>query len=324
MKNNGIQNKFGSNEINYKPIFIIIAILSILTTLLIDHKTPIDYRKLMRISLISLFFGLIIEHYRITKNWLYLFYNFFGTYFLSLAWFLFNRKSKIEQIIEFWPFFFIGIFLLISLILYSEKLTQKLTEGFTLLLSLAFIYWLIEKGIFNFNTFLNSILTLLTVFFSGFSIFNSLSYVELNKSRRLWLSVWTTIIILVISIDNAISVLKNTYNDYIPIYENLFLALQYFLLGISSVYTAQNLNLIYSLLDKDTRRKAKRHHTQRYSETQVSIRDSVFCILFSGMTYFLNYYFNILPKNLMIWSVIFVFPILLSLIKIIKQKNNYI
>lgn len=323
MKDNDIQNKYGGNEINYKPIFIIIAILSILTTLLIDHKTPIDYRKLMRISLISLFLGLIIENYRITKNWLYLFYNFFGTYFLSLAWFLFNRKLKIEQIIEFWPFFFIGIFLLISVAFYSEKLIQKITEGFTLLLSLAFIYWLIEKGIFNFNTFSNSILTLLTVFFSGFSIFNSLSYVELNKSKRLWLSVWTTIIILVISIDNAISVLKNTYNDYIPIYENLFLALQYFLLGISSVYTAQNLNLIYSLLDKDTRRKAKRHHTQRYSETQVSIRDSLFCIFFSVLIYFLNYRFNILPKNLIIWSVIFIFPYLLNILgkDNLKSKN---
>lgn len=324
MLNKDIKSENGWDGINFKPILIVVTILSLLITIIIDQNTPIDHRKLMRISLISLFLGLLVENYRITKDWLSLLNVFVGTYFLSLTWFLFNRKLKIEQIIESWPFFFIGIFLLISLILYSEKLTQKLTEGFTLLLSLAFIYWLIEKGIFNFNTFLNSILTLLTVFFSGFSIFNSLSYVELNKSRRLWLSVWTTIIILVISIDNAISVLKNTYNDYIPIYENLFLVLQYFLLGISSVYTAQNLNLIYSLLDKDTRRKAKRHHTQRYSETQVSIRDSVFCILFSGMTYFLNYYFNILPKNLMIWSVIFVFPILLSLIKNIKHKNNYI
>lgn len=324
MLDKDIKSENGWDGINFKPILIVVAILSLLITILIDQNTPIDHRKLMRISLISLFLGLLVENYRITKDWLRLLNVFVGTYFLSLTWFLFNRKLKIEQIIEFWPFFFIGIFLLISLILYSEKLTQKLTEGFTLLLSLAFIYWLIENGIFNFDTFLNSILTLLTVFFSGFSIFNSLSYVELNKFRRLWLSIWTTVIVLVISLDNAILVFKNTYNDYIPIYENLFLALQYFLFGISSVYTAQNLFMFFSLLDKSSRRKAKKSHTQRYSESQVSIKDSVFCILFSGMTYFLNYYFNILPKNLMIWSVIFVFPILLSLIKNIKQKNNSI
>ena len=137
----------------------------------------------------------------------------------------------------------------------------------------------------------------------------------------MFLSIWTTIILLIISIDNSYSVFKNTDNTYNHISDNLFLALQYFLLGISSVYTAQNINLIYSLLDKDTRMKAKKVHTKRYSETQVSISDSIFCIVFSVGIYFANFQFNILPKNLMIWLVVFIFPFLLEIKKSLFKNS---
>lgn len=322
MENNKVDKQLDNDAINYKPIFIIMAILSFFTTLLIDHYTPIDYKKIMRISLISLFSGLIIENYRINKNKKLLFYVLCGAYTLSLSFFLINKSQAVGKYISYWPFYFIAIFLIISVALNSEKLTQKVSEGFTLLISLAFLYWLLDKNILNFKTIWNSIITSITVLISGFSVFNSLTNFQLTKSNRLFLSIWTTIVLLIISIDNSYSVFRNSDNDYNHISDNLFLALQYFLLGISSVYTAQNINLIYSLLDKDTRKKAKIVHTKRYSETQVSINDSVFCIVFSMGIYISNYQFNILPKNLMIWLVIFIFPFLLELKnRTFKQKT---
>lgn len=320
MENNKVEKQLDNNAINYKPIFIIMAILSIFTTLLIDHYTPLDYKKIMRISLISLFSGLIIENYRINKNKKLLFYILCGAYTLSLTFFLVNKSQAINSYLSYWPFYFIIIFLIISVVLHSEKLTQKLTEGFTLLISLAFLYWLFDKSILNFKTIWNSITTLITILISGFTIFNSLSDLQLTKGNRLFLSIWTTIVVLIISLDNSYSVLKNIDKDYNYISDNLFLVLQYFLLGISSVYTAQNLNLIYSLLDKDTRIKAKKVHTNRYSETQVSINDSIFCIVFSIVIYFTNIQFNILPINLIIWLVIFVFPFLLEIKKSIFKS----
>lgn len=325
MKNKSLRDEFGIEGVNYKPIFIIIAILCIAITFLIDHKTPLNFRKILRVSMISMFLGLIIENYRIARNWRHVIYLFIGSYVLSLSWFLFNKGKSIEAYIAYWPYYYLIIFLFVSVNLYSKKITQNITEGVTLLFSLAFVYWLTEKSLFNFSSFLNSMIVILSTSFLLFTIFITFSYNQLSKTDRLILSIWTTIILLTISLDNCFSILKNDYADYYShISDNGFVILNFFLLGVSSIYVAQNINLIYRLLDKDARRQAKRLHIDRFLDTQVLKDEAIICIVFSAIIYLVNFVFKFLPVNLMIWLVIFTFPFLLELKKFLLKNNSTI
>ncbi len=57
----------------------------------------------------------------------------------------------------------------------------------------------------------------------------------------------------------------------------------------------------------------KSKHVRRYSEEQVSRLYALYCVLFAGTVFVLNYRFQVFPRHLAIWMVFGVFPLLLTI-----------
>ena len=223
-----------------------------------------------------------------------------------------------------WPYAFLLVYSLLFFIRYEEKITAKLTEGITLLLSISMLYWCLDVGLFS--DFDNKFLVFLAVFvvFSSLaSIFYILTDIELTKNHRLILSVWSTIIILVFSIDNIYNVYNKGDLESSKLFsENFILVVQHFLLGISSLYFVQNAALILRLLPSkggnysEDLAKIKKEHIYRYSDQQVDSYLAFLCLVYSLVLYGLNMKYHIFPRNVMIWFVIFTFPMILRLSKV--------
>lgn len=316
-----------------KPIAIILGILGLALTIYIAYRTSISERKLFSISILALFAGLLFESFRVSDSWKNVIYIFVGVYFFSLLNFFPGKNEKIydfENHIESWPYIFIIFFALAFAIINKDKVTAKLSEGITLLLSLSLIYWTVDYGFTNYHNWFAIILLAIVLTLSAFSILNALTNIQLSKTSRLALSVWSTIIMFAFAIDNIISVFGNQdieSSKYLS--EALYIGLQYFFLGISAVYIIQNYMLLVAFLPskngnyKSDLKENIKDHIERYSDKQVFIGYSLFCIIYAGFLYWLNYKYQVLPRNTMIWFVFLTFPIILQLIEFINGRKNY-
>ena len=106
--------------------------------------------------------------------------------------------------------------------------------------------------------------------------------------------------------------------------KGLYVALQYFLLGISSVYMGHNLYMLVGLIPIKGRSLGDiavllEKHVKRYSDSQVKIFHSFLCILFTGAVFYLNYRFSLLPRHLAIWTVFFIFPFILNFLEFLRE-----
>jgi hypothetical protein len=302
------------------PIAIILAIISLLLTIYIGYRAYVSDRNLFSLSLVAVFAGLFFESFKISENWKHVIYKFIGTYVFSLFCFLPGKNEKVynfENHIEMWPYYFIFCFLIISIIIYQEKLIAKLTEGTTLMLSISIIYWTIDYGFLNIDHWFAKTCIILALCFSIFSLVHALSYITLTRSVRLTLSIWSTVITGIFALENIIKVYSNgdiTSTQYLP--HGLFISLQYFLLGVSAIYITQNFYLLLSFLPsrngnyRKELRETINQHVDRFSPNQVDIFLSVLCILYTVALYATNYKYQILPTNMAIWLVFVTFPLI--------------
>jgi hypothetical protein len=326
-------SKRKSPNFNIKTFAIILGVFGLLLTIYIAYRASISDRKLFSVSLLALFAGLLFESFRVSDSWKNVIYIFIGTYFFSLLCFFPGKNEKIynfENHIEAWPYFFIVFFALVFAIINKDKVTAKLSEGITLLLSLSLIYWIIDYGFINYqNWFAITILTIIFIL-SAFSILNALKNIQLSRSTRLILSVWSTIIMFAFAIDNIIKVFSNQDIESTSfLSQGLYIGLQYFFLGISAVYIMQNYILLVLFLPdksgnyKNDLKEIKKDHIARYSDNQVSTGSSLFCIFYACILLGMNYKYQVLPRNTMIWLVLLTFPLIIQLIAFINSRKNY-
>lgn len=310
--------------IDITQVLWIIGFLCLIFTFYIVFRVSISDRKLWSVSFIALFLGLILESYRLCKSWKQILRQSALAYILSFtAFFPFKREKiyKFENHIEAMPYVFLLWYIIIFIFSNEKKVTAKLTEGITLMMSIAFIYWLMDYGVLGFENWYNVLITIIVSSFSIFALMNGLLKIKLTKNNRLWLSIWTSIITFVIGIDNIILVYKQGDFEVNQLfYKHFFIGLQYFLLGMSSVYMVRNFLMLCGFFpDKNekyrkTLKETIDEHTARYSRHQVATIDAIFCIMFSGGLFYLNYTMDFLPRNMMIWLVIILFPLILSLL----------
>ena len=311
----------------YKIGIALLVGLIIGFTIYIGFRISASERKLLPVSVIALFIGAIIESFRICKDWKIITKNFLISYLASFLSFLPGKRERVynfETHIMLWPYAFLLVYSLLFFIRYEEKITAKLTEGITLLLSISMLYWCLDVGLFS--DFDNKFLVFLAVFvvFSSLaSIFYILTDIELTKNHRLMLSIWSTIIILVFSIDNIYNVYNKGDLESSKLFsENFILVVQHFLLGISSMYFVQNAALIFRFLPSkggnysEDLAKIKKEHIYRYSDQQVDSYLAFLCLVYSLVLYGLNMRYHIFPRNVMIWFAIFTFPMVLRLSKV--------
>lgn len=332
MTTNQKKTKRKSAGISLTPFFIIAGIIGLALTIYIGYRASISDRKLFSASLIALFAGLIFESIRVSDSWKIVAGIFAGTYLFSLISFLPGKREHVynfENHIQNWPYFFIFIFALFFGIAHKDKITAKLTEGITLLLSISLIYWAVDYGFTNYHNWFSISLMTIGLLLSVFSIINALTHIHLSRTNRLTLSIWSTIIMFAFAIDNIIRVFSNPEIESSYLSEGIYISIQYFLLGVSAVYIMQNYMLLVAFLPskngnyKRDLKENKKNHIERYSDEQVNIGQSLFCIVFTGTVYWINHKIQILPRHTMIWLVFLTFPYILNLPKLLNKQKNY-
>ena len=311
---------------------IIAAVLGFAFTVYIGYRASISERKLFSIDLIALIAGLLFESIRVSGKWKTVLGVFAGTYLFSLSAFLPGKSGRVynfENHIELWPYFFISIFALFFGSMYKDKVTAKLTEGITLLLSISLIYWAVDYGFINSRSWFSMTLIAVGLLLSIFSIINALTTIHLSRTNRLTLSIWSTVIMFAFAIDNIIRVFSNPDIESSYLSDGLYISIQYFLLGVSAVYVTQNCMLLAAFLPsrngnyKSDLKENKKDHIDRYSDEQANIGHSLFCILFTATVYSLNHRFQILPRHTMIWLVFLTFPFISRLMILITGQKDY-
>lgn len=134
----------------------------------------------------------------------------------------------------------------------------------------------------------------------------------------------------VFAIENIIKVFSNQdiwSSNFLS--QGLFIGLQYFFLGISAVYIMQNYILLAGFLPSKTGNyknefKANiNYHIDRFSDKQLYIGNALFCILYAVSLYGFNYQYHVLPRNTMIWFVIFSYALIIQLIEVIVSRKSY-
>ncbi|CAN5670561.1 hypothetical protein BH11BAC3_BH11BAC3_03440 [soil metagenome] len=292
--------------------------VTVATVYLVQRANSSD-RKILHLSFLALLLGLVLEFRRISEKWTTVLWTAFGAFVLSFLSFMKGKSEKVynfEEHLESWPYFFLGAFIIIAMAVQYTKVTKKLTEGITLLLTIAINYWIIANHYWSSDYIVVKILIILNFIFSTFSVYNALSYKTLGKGSRLALSIWSSIIILILSIDNFLKIYKYRDIEHLPtLSESSFIFLQFFLLGVSSIYIAQNITMIGAYIPgkryMESIREINDVHLKRFSNQQVHIVDAIIVIIISLTGFVLNYLFQFVPTNFMIWTMITVTPLLL-------------
>lgn len=318
-----------------KPYFIGLGVLALFLLLFISYRIYISERTLIPISIFALIGGAIFQTKRLTKNWGLVLGTALISFIISFIAFLPGKREHeyvFDKHIEIWPFMFLFIFLFLISVFAQEKVTPKLTEGITLIQSMAIIYWIVDFGLLKTqNLFLISIM-IIALFFSLFSIFHAFTHTELTRTNRLTLSIWSTIIYVIFAIEHIYKVFQNEQIENTEnMFNGMYIGLQYFLLGVSGVYIVQSYLMLAGFLPSKGSffnslyykelKELKNDHIKRYSVEQIDILHSLFCVIFTGGIFFINYEYKIVPKNIAIWIVFVSFPFILHFYEYLKKKN---
>lgn len=311
-------NKFFISIIRQIIIYLAIALLTYLFLYtLVDFFLP--DQKLLHLFFLPLLTGLTLEYKNISKSWKEVGWVALGSLFVSLLIVFFreeNQYQSLEEKVENWPYIYTAVFIFLAIVIRTNEATRKMTEGVTLLLTLSINYWILANGYLNSSGLILKILIPLNFIFSAFSILNALLPLRLNKITLLLLSIWSSIITLILSIDNFLKLYKNRdIENMIDIFDQALIFSQFFLLGISGIYVAQNIMLLLGYFPSrkfiESISETTDLHLQRFSEEQVFIFDTLIVFFITSAGYAANYYYQFLPVNLMIWATITLTPLYL-------------
>lgn len=285
--------------------------------------------------------GVILESIRVTKDAKVVLIITFIAYLLSFAAFIPFKNEEYYSFsshFEVWPFVFLFLFLIGGLTTWGNKTMTKLTEGITLIQSISILYYILTfEEIVN-QHWIIKIIILLFIITTIFPLYHAFSYQTLSRRNRLLLSIYSSVIMLIFAIDNCSKVLSgNILDNTLNLNEQIINALNYFLLGISSIYLLQNFLMIinyfgaFNLIFPDSPSKKKykeeflqlnEEHISRYSDEQVNILHSIYCLLFTVMIFATNYFFELVAPVTAIWIVFFTFPLLIKLIRHLENKKK--
>ena len=323
-------------NIKFTNINLLLTIGGILASIFfgyVIYRTYQSERTLISIMIIPLILGIIFENKRLSSDWKTIALKILGALLLSIFAFMPGKRERnynFENHIEFWPYVFIFIFVLFSMIFHEKKIIPKLTEGITLLQSISIIYWIVDIGFLNFQNVFAYILIGIGLIFSAVSFIHAFSYIKLTRNARLFLSIWSSIIMIIFAIDHIYRVFNFNYFVHYKMLNEGLNILQYFLLGVSLIYIFQNAYMLLVYLPdrhswygkeqmKDIR-KMNKTHIDRYSNTQIKIIDALIALIFTSGIYYLNYQYKVMPRHTLIWLLFWIFPFVVWCKELIAEK----
>jgi hypothetical protein len=273
--------------------------------------------------LIPLLAGIIYENRRLNSKWHIIALKFLGALLFSLFALAGGADKPFDEIVEFWMYFFVFVFLKISIVYHGDKVVPRLTEGITLMQCIALIYWAIDVVIFQYNSLFAYLLMATALFFVLLTTQHAFTYRNLSRSTRWWLSLWSSLMMLLFAGDYLYHFLSPVETVFDSMLLTQCLAvLQYFLLGISLMYILQNLNMIIGYLPsrgsskashKQDIRELNKQHIKRFSKIQTNKSDAWLAVCFGALLCGWNYHYRFVSRPTLIWLMFWSFPLILTL-----------
>ena len=324
-------------KIKYNKINILLLISGIFIIAFfgyVIYRTSHSNNIHLSVMTIPLLLGIIFENRRLSTDWKIILTVLTFSLVLSIFAFLPGKKEQyynFDNHIEIWPYYFIIFFVIGSVMYHDEKLIPKLTEGITLLQSISIIYWIIDIGFLKYKNPFVYFLIAIGIIFSLVSFIHAFSYIKLTRNSRLFLSIWSSIIMIIFAIDYIYRVFHSeNYLDSETLNFGLKF-LQFFLLGVSLIYIVQNAFMLLTYLpDKNSFygkaqmkeiKEMNKTYIKRYSDKQIKITDSIIALIFTAGIYYWNYKNQILPRQTLIWLIFWIFPFVIWLKEKIIRKD---
>lgn len=287
---------------------------------------------LIPFTIVSILVGVFWENRKISESWIKTISLALGSFIMVLFGFIPRTSSypfDFEFIMRYWPYGFIFFFLFLSALAYKNKIKLELNEGLIFIQSIAMIYWIIDKRLMMSS----DIITILFVISSFALCFNTFLHafikIRLSTPHRIILSIWSSIIMVSISVDFFVTTFKNqnimTADNLI---DGLYFCTHYFLLGIASVHILINILMIFMILLSKNRKflydfgEFYYDNIEKISLFQSRFFHSLVLLIIIGLLFILNYLFSIIPRNFSIWLIFFLSFYFLSYFEKCKTKTT--
>ena len=129
-----------------------------------------------------------------------------------------------------------------------------MNEAITLVMSAGIIYWIFSHQLYNTHSVFLKITAITGLVIALFSIINGFLNIHLTKSLRLFLSIWSYVIMTLLAVENIYLVYQDKQiEDTLYMTDKTFIALKYFLLGVSSIYILQNVWMLIQFFPSKNR-----------------------------------------------------------------------
>jgi hypothetical protein len=314
----------------------VLQVVGVFLTAAMIYTIIFSHEKLIHISIFAIIAGVIFENRRLGEKWNDILRWIITAFPLSLLILLPGKHEKdysFTEHVTWWPYFFLGALLVLSISMKKEKITPRLTEGKTLVQSLAIIYWIVDLIHADYSGMKAVGITLLTILgipFVVHTFYNAFSKIPHSRTSKFFLSIWSSLIMFIFAIENIYRIYSNGDIENaiaINVHHGLYVALQYFLLGVSSMYIANNICVLFILtmnrwIDPKHMEKSIESHIKQYSDEQISIGQSIATILIAGGIFAINYHYEIVPRHIAIWTVFVILPIIMYIQKYFTEEQT--
>ncbi len=208
---------------------------------------------------------------------------------------------------------------------FEDKLIPVLGEGVTLLHSIALSYWLLDLYISGKTGPMWLLLCVVPVLFSTAHAFTDIT---LSKNNRLWLSIWSSIVMAIFGVNYVKAVVQMESIESLLLADitgrGSYVFLECFLLGASGAYIAHNLLMLLGFLPGRSRffnaeyfreiRELATKHVDRYCDKQVERTQAFLVTVVCGVFLGSNVAFHFVSRDFAVWTRLVVIPLVMACI----------
>lgn len=300
----------------FGPLAIVLICIGCLAGAYAVLRLLVSASHIVSIRFAAVFAGVLFESWRISDKPSTVRNIALGSLAITLLFLIPSKNIPFAERIESMPMAFLACFFVISIIVHNSKTVARLTEGVTLLQSMALLYWIADSQAYLHESVLVKLAVAVAVMLSFYAAVHAFTALELSVTARLILSIWSSIIMAVF----AIEYLYTLFNAGEVVLTNgvsaaMEAGLQYFLAGVAAMYLLSNFMMLVLLPGKNAFLAWQlENHVLRYSSNQVHILYALCCVIVVGSVFYANYIYAFLPCNVLIWIVFCAFPFMINLL----------
>lgn len=333
--NKNISSFFSKDFLIFLGVFTGIITLTVFVKILQS-----DFKFFFSFSFLPLIAGLLYEQRKLHYSWKEISIKGFVSFSILNIIFLIGTQGKRGEISQGETSIYLSLFCFSYLIIsiaysyylqFEKKLIANITEGTLLLQSLSFFYLLFDNGFFNTLTIYKIVIYSLLLIIGIYVFLQIISKKPHSDLSKLILSVWSSLITLTFSIFLFEKLIVLDFSENYSIKDNLLIILNFFLFGVSLIYSLENIWLLIRFIKgkyenwnqyKERIKALKQEHVDRFINYQLDTSTTIFTIFILAGTYYLNYSFNWFNSTTMIWLVFLVFPYIGSIWGKYMVKHN--